>query len=112
MLPGVADLGRLFTSMAPVLNQPNEHDADVYGCISVLDTGFARSRSAYRWTEEGGLFLLDFFKRLEDAGGNPFGFGKTHPPALTRIPVIQATAWTWQLPAPRLTLTVPRGAGP
>jgi hypothetical protein len=89
----------------PVLrwvNQPNEAIADTNGCINTLDTGRARATQAYRWTEEGGLWLLDFFARLEVASGaNPLlGFLRTHPNPGGRIFLVQTTASAWHLQHP------------
>ena len=100
--PALAELGMLATQMAPVFNQPNEAAADYNGCLNVLDTGRARSASAYRFTEEGGLWLLDFFSRLERASGaNPLlGFLRTHPNPGIRIPIVQAAAAAWRLQHP------------
>jgi hypothetical protein len=97
--PVVSDLGRLASNAVPLFNQPNEIAADTNGCINVLDTGRARSASAYRWTEEGGLWLLDFFARMDAAAGaNPFmGFLRTHPNPGLRIPIVQGVATTWHL---------------
>jgi hypothetical protein len=100
--PAIEALGRLATSIAPGANQPNEAAADYNGCLNVLDTGRARSRYAYRFTEEGGLWLLDFFSRLERASGaNPLlGFLRTHPNPGLRIPLVQTTAAAWRLQHP------------
>ncbi len=99
--PSIAQLGRLVTSLPYLqgLNQPNEIAADSRGCISVLDTGRARSPQAYRWTEEGGLWLLDFFARLDRASGSSpwLGFLRTHPNPGLRIPIVQGVAATWHL---------------
>jgi hypothetical protein len=96
--PAIAELGQLAASILPGLNQPNEILADTNGCINTLDTGKARAAQAYRWTEEGGLFLLDFFTRLEAASGqNPLlGFLRTHPNPGLRIPIVQTVAATWR----------------
>jgi hypothetical protein len=96
--PAIAQLGQLATSVLPGLNQPNEIAADTSGCINTLDTGLARSASAYAWTEAGGLWLLDFFARLERASGvNAWlGFLRTHPNPGLRIPVVQGVATTWR----------------
>jgi hypothetical protein len=96
--PAIAQLGQLATSVLPGLNQPNEVAADTSGCINMLDTGLARSAVAYRWTEEGALWLLDFFARLERASGaSPWlGFLRTHPNPGLRIPVVQGVAATWR----------------
>ena len=100
--PAIAELGQLATSILPGLNQPNEVLADTNGCINTLDTGRARSAQAYRWTEEGGLFLLEFFARLEAASGqNPLlGFLRTHPNPGLRIPIVQTVAASWRFRNP------------
>jgi hypothetical protein len=100
--PGIAELGQLAASIIPGLNQPNEVLADTNGCINTLDTGRARAAQAYRWSEEGGLWLLDFFARLEAASGaNPLlGFLRTHPNPGLRIPIVQTVAATWRFQHP------------
>jgi hypothetical protein len=100
--PAIAELGQLAASILPGLNQPNEILADTNGCINTLDTGKARASRAYRWSEEGGLFLLDFFARLEAASGqNPLlGFLRTHPNPGLRIPIVQTVAATWRFRNP------------
>jgi hypothetical protein len=100
--PALAELGMLATSVAPFVNQPNEAAADYSGCLNMLDTGRSRSPAAYRFNEEGGLWLLDFFSRLERASGaNPLlGFLRTHPNPGLRIPIVQGAATTWRLQHP------------
>jgi len=100
--PAVSDLGRLLSSAVPLFNQPNEIAADSQGCVNVLDTGRARASQAYRWNEEGGLWLLDFFARLDRASGaSPLlGFLRTHPNPGLRIPIVQGVATTWHLQHP------------
>jgi hypothetical protein len=100
--PALEQLGRIVTNLGNVFNQPNEVAADSAGCINVLDSGLARSSSAYRWRETGGLALLDFFAGLERASGaNPFlGFLRTHPNPGLRIPIVQGVAATWRLQHP------------
>ena len=102
MLPAIAQLDQLASSVVPLINQPNETLADVKGCTNMLDTGRARAATAYRWTEQGALWLLDFFARLDRASGaNPLlGFLRTHPNPGLRIPVVQGTANTWRLQHP------------
>jgi len=97
--PAIAQLGLLATSILPAVNQPNEAAADMSGCVNVLDTGRARAPAAYRFTEQGGLWLLDFFARLDRASGsNPLlGFLRTHPNPGLRIPLVQSTAAAWRL---------------
>jgi hypothetical protein len=100
--PAVAQLGQLATAVLPFVNQPNEAAADVNGCINTLDTGRSHASTAYRWSEQGGLSLLDFFARLDRASGaNPWlGFLRTHPNPGLRIPIVQGTAATWRLQHP------------
>jgi hypothetical protein len=100
--PAIAQLGYFASSVLPLINQPNEAAADINGCLNALDTGRARSATAYRFTEQGGLWLLDFFARLERASGaNPLlGFLRTHPNPGLRIPLVQGTAATWRLQHP------------
>jgi hypothetical protein len=97
--PALSSMGRLLSSALPGLNQPNEIAADTSGCINVLDSGRARSAQAYRWNEEGALWLLDFFSRLERASGaSPLlGFLRTHPNPSLRLPLVQGVAATWHL---------------
>jgi Zn-dependent protease with chaperone function len=98
----LAQLGQIITSGAPPMNQPNEAWADTYGCRNTLDTGLARSRVAYRWTEAGGLYLLDFFDRLMTASGaSPFvSILLSHPAPQLRIQLVHTTAATWHLQHP------------
>lgn len=102
--PALVQMEQIAISV-PVLrwvNQPNEALADTNGCINTLDAGHARGGQAYRWTEEGGLWLLDFFARLETASGaNPLlGFLRTHPNPGGRIFLVQTTASAWHLQHP------------
>ncbi len=102
--PTPAQIGHLFTRVLPGLNQPNEAAADVAGAINTLDSGRARQPVAYRWTEAGGLTLLDFFSRLERAAGisplNPLGFLRSHPNSALRMPIVQTAASTWRFQHP------------
>jgi hypothetical protein len=97
--PALSSMGRLLSSALPGFNQPNEIAADTSGCINVLDSGRARAAQAYRWNEEGALWLLDFFSRLERASGaSPLlGFLRTHPNPSLRLPLVQGVAATWHL---------------
>jgi hypothetical protein len=101
-VPAISDLGRILSSTVPLFNQPNEIVADSKGCESILAAGRARAATGYRWTEEGGLWLLDFFARLERAAGaSPLlGFLRTHPNPGLRIPIVQTVASTWHLQHP------------
>src|SRR5207253_1888542 len=67
--PDPAALGRLVLRV-PAFNQFAESAADTAGCYNALDTGLARrNQGLYPWNEEGGVFLLDYFGRLERAAG-------------------------------------------
>jgi hypothetical protein len=98
----LTNLGQLISG-APFVSQPMEAAADNAGVIDSLDTGRAR-RPAYRWSEAGGVALLDFFARLEQAGGvsalNLANLFRSHPYPTLRIPLIQLTARTWYLQHP------------
>jgi hypothetical protein len=100
--PALSDLRRMASSVVPLINQLNENEADQWGCFDVLATGRARQATGLRWTEEGGLWLFDFFARLDGAAGaNPLvGFLRTHPAPALRIPLVQldAAAWRFQHP--------------
>jgi Zn-dependent protease with chaperone function len=95
----LAQIGQLLTSGPASFNQPNEVIADNYGARSTLDTGRARQSAAYAWTEEGGLWLLDFFQRLSRASGaGPvLSIFLSHPDPSVRIPLVQAAAASWRL---------------
>jgi hypothetical protein len=97
MAQAMAQIGQFLTSGPQAFNQPNEVLADNFGCRSTLDTGRARSAVAYRWTEAGGLWLLDFFKYLSRAGGaTPLvSILLSHPDPTVRIPLVQAAAASW-----------------
>jgi hypothetical protein len=97
--PALATLDQAAASVLPLINQPNEVAADRAGAVNVLDTGKARVPS-YRWTERGGLTMLDFFARLERAAGpSPIGplatLLRTHPSPGIRIPLVQEQAMEW-----------------
>jgi hypothetical protein len=99
--PDPTKLGRLL-SVVPLFNQAGEASADSAGCINALDAGRAR-RPQYEWSETGGVLLLDYFARIERAGGgggplsllNPVQFLRSHPNPLARIPIVQTVARTW-----------------
>jgi hypothetical protein len=100
--PVVSEFGRLLSGATPLFNQPNEIAADSAGCVNVLDTGRNRASRGLRWTEEGGLWLLDFFARLDAAAGSSplLGFLRTHPNPAVRIPIVQGVAATWRMQHP------------
>jgi hypothetical protein len=100
--PDPTKLGRLL-SVVPIFNQAGEAAADSAGAVNALDAGRAR-RPQYEWSENGGVSLLDYFARIERAGGgggplsllNPVQFLRTHPNPLARIPLVQTVARTWR----------------
>jgi hypothetical protein len=98
----LAALGQVLTSGPATFNQPNEMLADNYGARNTLDTGLARSRVAYRWSEGGGLWLLDFFEHLSRAAGaSPLvSILLSHPDPALRIPLVQGAAASWRLQHP------------
>ncbi len=98
----LAQIGQVLTSGPAVFNQPNEMLADNYGCRSTLDTGLARSTVAYRWTEAGGLWLLDFFEHLSRASGAGViaSINMSHPDPAFRITLVQGAAASWHLQHP------------
>jgi hypothetical protein len=100
--PAVSDLRRMASSVFPLINQANEIEADNWGCVDVLATGRARQARGLRWSEEGGLWLFDFFARLDGASGATFrpDFLRTHPAPGLRIPLVQADASLWHLQNP------------
>jgi hypothetical protein len=113
--PANADLsaiGRDLSSVFPVFNQFQEGQADTEGCYNALDAGRAR-RPQYEWSERGGLNLLDYFSRLENAalGGGGAGLGglltqvvrtaaaaavQTHPFAALRVGGVNMAASYWR----------------
>jgi hypothetical protein len=100
--PAVSDLRRMASSAIPLINQLNENEADQWGCFDVLATGRARQATGLRWTEEGGLWLFDFFSRLDGAAGSSplVGFLRTHPSPGLRVPQVQFWAATWRFQHP------------
>lgn len=92
-----------FFGVVPMFSQVQEGASDNAGVINVLDAG-ARRGPQYRWSEGGGLLLLDFFARLERAAGvnplHPVGLLRSHPNPLVRMPVVQAVARVWHAQHP------------
>lgn len=89
---------RVLTSVVQPVNQVNENLADQNGCINTLNTGLARAPN-YRWSEKGGLMLMDFFVRLERAAGltplNINSYIQSHPNSAFRESLVQTTANFW-----------------
>ena len=95
-------LGQIVTTVIPGLNQPTEIAADTAGCYNTLDAGRAR-KPRYGWSEQGGLWLFDFFGKLE--GSSPLltavGFLRTHPDSRLRAPIVKAAANAWRAEQPK-----------
>jgi Peptidase family M48 len=89
---------RVVTQIVQPVNQINETAADSYGCINALNTGVARAPN-YRWSEKGGLMLLDFFSRLEQTAGmtpgNLIGYLQSHPNSPSRVSEVLFVANGW-----------------
>jgi hypothetical protein len=106
--PDPSRLGRILSNVIPLVNQAGEATSDSAGAINSLDAGRAR-RPQYEWSENGGVFLLDYFARIERAAGqggplsllNPISVLRTHPNPLARIPLLQAVARNWHGQHPR-----------
>lgn len=100
---------RVFTSIVQPVNQVNENLADQNGCINTLNTGMIRMQAGqYRWSERGGLALMDFFLRLEHAAGLTAGninsYIQSHPNSAFREGLVETTANVWYAQHP----SVPR----
>jgi len=92
-----SDLGRLLSRTAPIFNQPNEVGSDVAGTQNLLTAG--SRRQGVKWTEGGGLLVLQFFSGLDRMSSTDilFGFERSHPPPALRLPIVQQTAGAWRL---------------
>jgi len=91
-----AAVGRVLSNAVPVFNQPNEIGSDVAGINNLLTAG--SREQGYKWTEAGALLTLNFFAGLDKLTPTAviFGFERTHPHPLIRIPIVQQTAATWR----------------
>lgn len=94
---GVADFGRVLSRALPMFNQPNEMAADVAGVNNLMTAG--SRRQAYRWTEGGAVLTIQFFAALDQLTPATivFGFERTHPHPIIRLPIVQSTANTWRM---------------
>jgi hypothetical protein len=92
-----ADLGRLLSRTLPLFNQPNEIAADMAGTKNVLAAGARRQQ--YRWTENGAVLTLQFFANLDQLTPATvvFGFERSHPHPLIRLPIVQQSAAAWRM---------------
>lgn len=94
------DIVRLAKKVVPAINQANEIDSDIQGTNNLLSAG--QNESAYKWSEGGGLLVIDFFKKLRDLhpGAPLFTFMMTHPAPEVRAPIVKNTANFWRLTHP------------
>lgn len=94
--PSFTDLASALGQALPLLNQPLESEADVYGTNNVLDVGARRPDAP--WTEEGALMTLDLFSQLQSLGVETvlLGFMMSHPPPQVRRPIVQGAAQQWR----------------
>jgi len=102
-----ADIGRVLSNTIPVFNQPNEIGSDVAGVNNLLAAG--KRRQGYKWTEAGALLTLNFFAGLDrlTPAAVIFGFERTHPHPLIRVPIVQQTAASWRATGGNNTLPFP-----
>ncbi len=99
--PNPAVVGLVVTTIIPGLNQPTEIAADTAGCFNTLDAGKAR-RPNHAWSEQGGLWLFEFFGHLEGSSLlSSVGFLRTHPDSRLRGPIIKAAANAWRAEQPK-----------
>lgn len=107
--PALSTLGQIVTGVVPFLNQPNEAAADLWGANNALDAGLRRTPASYRWSEKGGLLLLEFFGKLEQAAGgsgnilSPTNLLRTHPNPGLRIPAVRIVTQQWYQRHPGVT---------
>ncbi len=94
------DLIRLGKKVIPAINQANEIQSDVEGTNNLLTAG--QNESEYKWSEGGGLLVIDFFKKLRDLhpGAPLFTFMMTHPAPEVRAPIVKNTANMWRFTHP------------
>lgn len=94
------DLIRLGKKVIPAINQANEIQSDVEGVNNLLAAG--QNESEYKWSEGGGLLVIDFFKKLRDLhpGAPLFTFMMTHPAPEVRAPIVKNTANIWRVMHP------------
>ena len=94
------DIVNAARKILPAINQPNEIAADMAGINNLLDAG--QNESDYKWSEGGGLLVIDFFKKLRDLnpGAVLFTFSSTHPAPEVRAPIVKNTANFWRLTHP------------
>jgi len=98
MKPG--DAVKLIKKVVPAVNQINESQSDSEGIKNLLDAG--QNEADYKWSEAGGLMVIEFFKKLRDLNPSSvlFTFMKTHPEPEVRVFVVKQTANLWRMQHP------------
>jgi hypothetical protein len=94
----LSQLGRLGSRLVPVWSQFDESSSDTAGAVNALDAGYTR-RPQFRWSEQGGVYLFDFFARLEQTAGgnvmNPLNLLRSHPFPSMRPQWMRPTVEDW-----------------
>lgn len=100
----VEELGQIASDSVPLFNQTAELAADTAGVKNVLATG--HTRRGYVWTEDGALRVMSAFSRRHPTTPADvlFGFERTHPIPLLRVPIITGAAELWHTSGGRLPL--------
>ncbi len=100
----VEEIGQIASDAVPLFNQTTELAADIAGVKNVLATG--TTRRGYVWTEDGALLVIAAFahRHPTTAADMLFGFERTHPLPLLRVPVITSTAELWHTSGGHLPL--------
>ena len=100
----VEEIGQIASDVVPLFNQTTELAADIAGVKNVLATG--HSRRGYVWTEDGALLVMAAFshRRPTSATDVLFGFERSHPMPIIRVPIITSTAELWHTSGGRLPL--------
>lgn len=100
----VEEVGQIASDSVPLFSQTTELAADIAGVKNVLATG--HGRRGYVWTEDGALLVMTAFSRHHPTTAVDvlFGFERTHPLPIVRVPVITSTAELWHTSGGRLPL--------
>lgn len=100
----VEEVGQIAADSVPLFNQTAELAADTAGVKNLLATG--HTRRGYVWTEDGALLVMTAFSRRHPATPADvlFGFERSHPLPIVRVPVITGAAELWHSSGGRLPL--------
>ena len=91
----VEEVGQIASDAVPLFSQTTEIAADIAGVKNVLATG--HTRRGYVWTEDGALLVIAAFSHRHPTTANDvlFGFERSHPMPIVRVPIITSTAELW-----------------